>query len=65
MEANSKYLDKIIEVSGVVKESTTDENGMTSLTLESGNDMFGVICQLDNLTTHNRTNFQEGEKQLQ
>ena len=59
--ANGKYLDKIMEVSGKVKEVTTDENGMTSLTLESGNEMFGVICQMDNLTKHKRTEFKEGE----
>ena len=60
-KANGRYLDKIMEISGKVKEVTTDENGMTSLTLESGSDMFGVICQLDNLTKHERTDFKEGE----
>ena len=60
--ANGKYLDKIMEVSGKVKEVTTDENGMTSLTLESGSEMFGVICQMDNLTKHDRTDFKEGEE---
>ncbi|MFK8005643.1 MAG: hypothetical protein AB8H03_04700 [Saprospiraceae bacterium] len=61
-QANTKYLDKIVEVSGVVKEISKDENGMTSITLESGSDMFGVICQMDNLTEHGRTSFKEGEK---
>ncbi len=60
--ANGKYLDKIMEVSGTIKEVTTDENGMTSLTLESGSEMFGVICQMDNLTKHDRTDFKEGEE---
>lgn len=60
--ANGKYLDKIMEVSGKIKEVTTDENGMMSLTLASGSQMFGVICQMDNLTTHNRTEFKEGEE---
>lgn len=60
--ANKKYLDKIMEVSGKIKEVSTDDKGMTTLTLESGNDMFGIICQMDNLTKHNRTNFKEGEK---
>ena len=39
-----------------------DEEGRTSITLESGSEMFGVICQLDNLTKHARTNFKEGEE---
>ncbi len=61
-QANVKYLDKVVEVSGVVKEVSTDEDGMTNLTLESGSDMFGVVCQMDNLTEHSRTIFKEGEK---
>ena len=60
--ANIKYLDKVMEVSGLVKEIARDEEGMISLTLESGSDMFGVVCQLDNLTNHTRTDFKEGEK---
>ena len=61
-EANQKYLDKIVEVSGKVKEVSLDEEGNTSITLESGSEMFGVICQLDNLTKHARTNFKKGEE---
>jgi len=60
--ANEKYLDKVMEISGKIKEVSTDEKGMTTLTLESGDDMFGIICQMDNLTKHNQTNFTEGEK---
>ncbi|MCB0616313.1 MAG: hypothetical protein KDC75_23500, partial [Phaeodactylibacter sp.] len=48
-EANEKYLDKVIKISGTVKEVNTDEEGNISLTLESGNELFGVICQMDNL----------------
>lgn len=60
--ANEKYLDKIIQVSGAVKEVSTDEEGNISLTLESGSEMFGVICQMDNLTEHEKTDFQPGEQ---
>ncbi|MCB0572016.1 MAG: hypothetical protein KDC66_19760 [Phaeodactylibacter sp.] len=59
--ANSKFLDKIIEVSGTVKEANTDEAGNISITLECGSDMFGVICQLDNLAEQPRKDFKEGE----
>ena len=48
--------------SGKIKEVATDENGMMSLTLESGSEMFGVICQMDNLSKHQRTEFEEGEE---
>lgn len=60
--ANTKYLDKTLEISGTVKETRTDEEGMVSVTLETGNELSGVICQLDNLTTHKKTDFQAGEK---
>jgi len=62
VEANTKYLDKVMEVEGMVKEITKDENGMTSITLEAGSEMFGVICQMDDLSKHKRTDFEEGEK---
>ena len=60
--ANTRYLDKIVAIEGVVKAVTKDENGMTSVTLEAGSDMFGVICQLDDFSKHKRSDFQEGEK---
>ena len=62
VQANTKYLDKVMEVEGIVKEITQDENGMTTVTLEAGSEMFGVICQMDNLSKHKRTNFKEGEQ---
>ena len=61
-EANEKYLDKVIKISGTVKEVNTDEEGNISLTLESGNELFGVICQMDNLTKQEKTDFKIGEQ---
>ena len=60
--ANSRYLDKIIEVSGTVKSSSTDENGILSFTLNSGNELSGVICQMDHLTQHENLEFMPGSK---
>ncbi len=60
-EANTKYLDKIIEVSGTVREANTGEENNISVILESENELSGVICQLDNLTSHKKTNFKPGE----
>lgn len=60
-KANTTYLDKIVEVEGIVKEINTDESGLTSITLEGGSDMFGVVCQMDNLSKHKRTEFKTGE----
>lgn len=61
-EANSKYLDKVVAVSGVVKEVSTGAEGTIKVTLDSGDEMFGVICQMDELTEHKRTSFEVGEQ---
>ncbi|MCB9304014.1 MAG: hypothetical protein H6566_25535 [Lewinellaceae bacterium] len=60
--ANEKYLDKVVQVSGTVKEVSTGDDGNISITLDSGSEMFGVICQLDNLTEQPRKDFKEGEQ---
>ncbi len=60
--ANEKYLDEVIEVEGTVKAVSQDEDGTVSITLSTDGDMFGVICQLDNLSTPKRTEFEVGEK---
>ncbi len=59
--ANAVYLDKIIEVEGLVKE-TKEEDGMVNVMLEADDMMFGVRCQLDNLSKHKRVQFAVGEK---
>ena len=60
--ANTKFLDKMIEVKGKVLEVKTDEEGNTAVSLEGGGMMFGVICNLDALSEHKRTEFQTGEE---
>lgn len=60
-QANEKYLDQIIEIRGSVQSVSTDEDGQLSITLDCGNDMFGVICQLDDLTKQEKTSFEVGE----
>lgn len=58
--ANGKYLDKTIAVSGKVKESTKSDDGTIKVSLQTGSD-FGVLCELDPLSKHPRTEFAEGE----
>jgi predicted histidine transporter YuiF (NhaC family) len=60
--ANEKYLDKVISVSGEVLQSKTTEEGIVSVTLDGGAMLGGVICQLDELSEHSRTEFEVGEK---
>jgi len=59
-DANAKYLDKVIRVEGKILNVTTDEKGQTSLTLDAGGIMGGVICQLD--PELKKTNFSEGQQ---
>jgi hypothetical protein len=61
-EANSQYLDKVIAVTGTVKDVSTSAEGTVKVTLDSGDDMFGVICQMDELTEHKRNSFDVGEQ---
>lgn len=58
--ANAQYLEKVIAVSGRVKEATKAEDGTVKVLLETGHD-FGVLCELDPLSQHPRTNFSTGE----
>ena len=58
--ANAKYMDKVLEVSGVVKE-TIQEGGTTQINLVSGDDSFGVMCELDPLAQHARKEIAAGE----
>ncbi len=60
--ANEKYLGKIVAVSGVVRETSTDETGSVKVMLESGSEMGGIICELDPLSEHKRKTFQSGEQ---
>jgi hypothetical protein len=57
---NAKYLDKVIAVSGKVKEVTNDE-GSVKVSLDTGGD-FGVRCELSSTAPHVRTEFTPGER---
>ena len=56
---NAKYLDKVIAVSGKVKEVTNDE-GTIKVSFDTGGD-FGVRCELSTTAPHQRTEFSPGE----
>jgi hypothetical protein len=59
--ANTAYLDKVIAVTGKVGDVSKTPGGLTKVTLDSGDEMFGVICQLDELSEHERTDYSVGE----
>lgn len=45
-EANSKYLGKIIEVNGTVREFSIGDSGELNMILASESEMFGINCGL-------------------
>ena len=47
VEANEKYLNKIIEVNGEISKISTDDSGITQIYLKSDDPMFGVICDMN------------------
>ena len=59
--ANAKYLDKIVLVCGAVAQ-VSNENNVVTVQLDAGDPMGGILCELDPLSEHKRTDFQPGEK---
>ena len=60
--ANIKYLDKVVEVSGKIISVSETDQGLPSLTLDGGGEMFGVICQMDQHSKHQELDFEEGDE---
>lgn len=46
-EANLKYLDKVVEVSGLVGEISSNQQGKTIVVLESDSAFGGIACTID------------------
>ena len=46
LEANKKYLDKVIQVTGNINAVGDNQEGMTTLTLSSDDAFTGVFCML-------------------
>lgn len=59
--ANSQYLDKVVEVTGVVREIKPGDDGGVSVMLEAGSDMAGVLCELDQVYDPGKVQAEPGE----
>ncbi len=59
--ANTKFNDKVVEVTGEVG-TTKQEEGKTIVSLNAGDSMAGVTCELDPTAQHKRTNFNAGDQ---
>ncbi len=59
-EANKKYLDRTIGVTGKIISVKT-ENNKTIIQLDTNDPMATILCNLDPLRDDHRTDFREGE----
>ena len=60
-KANPKYLDKVIKVCGTVAENSVTSEGSTTIQLETGDAIGMIMCELDDLTKQEKTEFAKGE----
>ena len=58
--ANANYNGKVVEVSGTIKDVSTDESGLLKVTLEANNDFGGVICQMNKEKNYTTDQFKVG-----
>ena len=61
-EADKRLLDKVIQVTGIVREVVQDDEGNVSVTLDTGNDFFGVICELQSSSPWTKADFKPGQQ---
>lgn len=47
-KADIKYLDKIIEIEGIIKKVTTLDNG-SAITIDTGDDMSAITCEFESV----------------
>lgn len=59
-QANAKYLDKIIEVSGKVSSKNVDKNRKVSILMDTGDPMSSVTCELNPGQVEKSSGFDQG-----
>jgi hypothetical protein len=57
----TKYLNKTVQVSGIIKE-VVKENGATSIKLEANDPVGDVSCELDKFTIQKEKTYNVGDK---
>ncbi|MBL0343140.1 MAG: hypothetical protein IPP71_21090 [Bacteroidetes bacterium] len=62
--ANKKYLGKIIEVNGKVRDLSIGDNGELNLIMASESDMFGINCGIGNSSEMQYKNYKVGDSIL-
>jgi hypothetical protein len=59
-EATAQYVNRILEVSGIIQSVKSGENNALSISLKTGNDLSSVICTLQGNT--DPSDFKTGEQ---
>jgi tRNA_anti-like len=59
--ANQQYIDKIIEVEGILKEATADDQGLYTLALGEESSMSSVRCSVDSASTQAASQLKKGD----
>lgn len=59
--ANGQFLDKVVSITGTIRSVELDQE-VKKVVLDSNDEMFGIICELDGLSTPKRLDFKVGEK---
>lgn len=59
--ANGQFLDKVVSVTGTIRSVELDQE-VKKVVLDSNDEMFGIICELDALSTPKRLDFKVGEQ---
>ena len=62
VQANQQYLDKIVQVRGVLQTINRGEGGSLNLILDGGSEMGGVICEIPNDNVPEGLNLQTGKE---
>src|SRR5688500_17143751 len=59
--ANQRYLGKVIEVNGKVRDMSISDNGEINLILDANSEMFGINCGLMENQEENYRKFKVGD----
>ncbi len=60
-KANSRYLNKLLEVSGTVSDISEDEKGLTNINLGVDGEMAMVSCSMDTTVRRDFTSIKSGQ----
>lgn len=60
--SDNKFIDRIIEVTGVISEISTDQNNSVVFILRDKGSTIGVLCTLSTKSTKKASRFKIGDK---